>query len=67
MAKRSSDTRVAYAEVKVQVRDLVRVMGIVAAFAPWGLVFWGNFVLSRNPEYKARVIARRLNVVLSPG
>ena len=30
MAKRSSDLRVAYPEVKVQVRDLVRVVGIVA-------------------------------------
>ena len=30
MAKRSSDSRVAYPEVKVQVRDLVRVVGIVA-------------------------------------
>ena len=33
MAKRSSDPRVAYPEVNVQVRDLVRVVDIVAAFA----------------------------------
>ena len=34
VAKRSSDTRVAYPEVKVQVRGLMRVVGIVAPFAP---------------------------------
>ena len=34
VAKRSSDPRVAYPEVKVQVRDLVRVVCIVASFAP---------------------------------
>ena len=34
MAKRSSDSRVAYPEVKVYVRDLVRIVGIVAPFAP---------------------------------
>ena len=33
-AKRSSDPPVAYPEVKVQVRDLVWVVGIVAPFAP---------------------------------
>ena len=38
MAKRSSDgdPRVAYPEAKVQVRDIVRVVGIVAHFAPRG-------------------------------
>ena len=36
VAKRSSDPRVAIPEVKVQVRDLVRAVGIVAPFAPWG-------------------------------
>ena len=46
MAKRSSDSRVAYPEVKVQVRDLVRVMGIVAPFAPRGVSIRGKFVLS---------------------
>ena len=30
VAKRSSDPQVAYPEVKIQVRDLVRVVGIVA-------------------------------------
>ena len=39
MAKRSSDPRVAYPEVKVQVRDLVRVVGIVSPVAPRGSVF----------------------------
>ena len=34
MAKRSSDPRVAYPEVNVQVRNLVRVVGIVASFDP---------------------------------
>ena len=42
MAKRSSDPRVAYPEVKVQVRDLVRVVGIVAHFGPTGLSIQGN-------------------------
>ena len=42
MTKRSSDPRVAYPEVKVQVRDLVRVVGIVAPFAPRGSVFREN-------------------------
>ena len=42
MAKRSSDPRVAYPEVKVQVRDLVRVMCIVAPFAPRGIGTRGN-------------------------
>ena len=39
VAKRSSDPRVAYPEVKVHVRDLVRVLGIVAPFGPRGSVF----------------------------
>ena len=38
VAKRSSDTRVVNPEVKVQVRDLVRVVGIVAFFDPRGSV-----------------------------
>ena len=41
-AKRSSDSRVAYAEVKLQVRDLVRVVGIIAFFAPRGVNIWGK-------------------------
>ena len=49
MDKRISDPRVAYAEVKVQVRDLVRVVGIVTPFAPWGLVF------EKNSFYRAPV------------
>ena len=32
MAKRSSDTRGAYPEDKVQIQDLVQVVGIVAPF-----------------------------------
>ena len=39
VAKRSCDPRVAYSEVKFQVRDLVRVVGNVAPFAPRGSVF----------------------------
>ena len=39
MAKRSFDPHVAYFEVKVQVRDLVRVVGIVAPFARRRTVF----------------------------
>ena len=35
----SPDPMVAYPEVKVQERDLVRVVGIVAPFAPRGSVF----------------------------
>ena len=46
MAKRSSDPRVAYPEVNVQVRDLVRVVGIVALSAPRGFSIQGKFVLS---------------------
>ena len=38
MAKRNSDPRVAYPEVKLQVRDIVRVAGIVAPFAPLGKI-----------------------------
>ena len=36
VVKRSSDPRVAHPDVKVQVRDLVRVVGIVSPFAPMG-------------------------------
>ena len=39
VAKRSSDPLVADPEVKIQVRDLVRVVGIVVPFAPRGSVF----------------------------
>ena len=38
VVKRSSDHRVAHPDVKVQVRDLVRVVGIVVPFTPWGPV-----------------------------
>ena len=40
MAKRNCDPLVAYPEVKVQVRDLVRVVGIVAPFATRGNSFY---------------------------
>ena len=40
--KRSSDPWVAVPELKVQVQDLVRVVGIVAPFAPQGSVFGEN-------------------------
>ena len=46
VAKRSSDPRVAYPDVNVQVRDLVRVVSIVAPFAPRGFSIRGKFVLS---------------------
>ena len=39
VVKRSSDLRVAHPEVKVQVRDLVRVVGIVASLPRGGSVF----------------------------
>ena len=46
MLKRSSDPRLAHPEVQVQVRDLVRVVGIVAPFAPRGFSIQGKFVFS---------------------
>ena len=46
VAKRSSDPRVAYPEVNVQVLDLLRVVGIVTPFAPRGFSIRGKFVLS---------------------
>ena len=50
VAKRRSDPRVAYTEVKVQVRDLVRNVGIVDPFASagagGGVGTRGNFVSS---------------------
>ena len=46
MSKRSSDPRVANPEVKIQVRDLVPVVGIVAPFAQQGVKIRGKFVLS---------------------
>ena len=51
-AKRSSDPPVAYSAVKLQVGDLVRVVGVVDPFAPWGVSIRGKIVLSRNPGYK---------------
>ena len=45
---------VTYPEVKVQVLDLLRVVGIVAPFAPWGISIQGKFVLSRNPRFIAK-------------
>ena len=45
MVKRSSDPR-AHPDVKVQVRDLVWVVGIVAPFAPMGANTRGKYVLS---------------------
>ena len=46
VAKRSSDPREAYPEINIQVWDLVRVVGVVAPFAPRGFSVWGKFVLS---------------------
>ena len=45
VVKRSSDPRVAHPDVKVQVRDLVRVVDIVAPFAPMGASTREKFVL----------------------
>ena len=42
--------RVAYPELKVEVRDLVRVVDIVAPFAPRGVSIRGKFVLL-NPRW----------------
>ena len=51
VAKRSSDPRVAYPEVNVQVQDLVRGVGIVAPFAPRGFSIRGNsFYRSDRPK-----------------
>ena len=50
MAKRSSDPRIAYPEVKLQVRDPVRVVGIVAPFASLGVGTRRQFVLSSPRE-----------------
>ena len=50
MVKRSSDPRVAYPEVKLQVRDPVRVVGIVAPFASLGAGTRGKFVSSSPRE-----------------
>ena len=46
VAKYSSDPRQASPEVKLQGRDLVRVLGIVAPFKPMGVGTRGKFVLS---------------------
>ena len=42
MAKRSSDSRVAYPEVKIQVRDMVQVVGIIVPFAHRGGQYSGK-------------------------
>ena len=42
VVKRSSDPRIAHPKVKVQVRDLERVVGIVAPFDPRGFSIQGN-------------------------
>ena len=46
MTKRSSDPRVAYTGVEVQVRDLVRIVGIVDPFAQRGVGALGKYVSS---------------------
>ena len=46
VAKCSSEPRQDYPEVKLQGRDLVRVVGIVAPFAPLGVSTRGKFILS---------------------
>ena len=54
VANRSSNPRIAYPEVKVQVRDLVRVVGTVGS----GLAGRYSWILSTNLGYKARVVAK---------
>ena len=49
--KRSSEPRQTYHEVKLQGRDLVQVVGIVAPFVRLGTGTRGKFVLS-NPRGK---------------
>ena len=44
VVKRSSDPRVAHLDVKVQLRVLVRIVGIVASFAAMGANTLGKFV-----------------------
>ena len=48
VAKYSSDSRQAYSEVKLQGRDLVRVVGFVAPFTQMGAGTRGKFVLSSH-------------------
>ena len=50
VAKRSSDPRVVYPEVKVQLRDLVRVLCIVPHFAPQAGAVFGENSFYRAPE-----------------
>ena len=50
MAKRSSDPRVVYPEVKLQVRDPVRDVGIVAPFAPLGGRYQGKICFIEPQE-----------------
>ena len=49
VAKRSSDPRVDYPEVKVQVRDLVRVVGMLPPL-PQGGQYMGKFISSSLRE-----------------
>ena len=51
MAKRSSDPRVAYPDVTVQVRDLVRVVGIIDPLPHRESVFGENSIY-RDPGCK---------------
>ena len=66
MAKHSSDPRVAYPEVNVLVRELVRGVGILPPLLHGEVSIWGNFVSSRNPGCKTSEVAMWLNVVLTP-
>ena len=56
VAKRSSDPRVAYPEVNVQVRGLVRVVRIVAPFASRGFSIRGKirFIYRTNQKQYTR-------------
>ena len=69
MAKHSSDPRVAYSEVKLQVQDPVRVVGIVAPFAPLRAGIRGKFVLSslREKMGKATGCPKQRYITGEPG
>ena len=66
MVKRSSDPRVAYPEVKVQLRDLVGVVDIVAHL-PRGGQYLGKIRFIEKPGVQDEGVAMWLNVVLTPG
>ena len=67
VAKHNSDPRVAYPEVKVQIRHLVRVVGIGAPFYPVRDKYSEKIRFIEEPEVHVKVVALWLNVALSSG